>query len=200
YPIRLDDAKAVYLTPDKFPIHADGVADDSSAIQQAIDQVQEKDGEGIVFLPSGRYRIGKTIYVWPGVRVIGYGPTRPVLYLGKNTAGFQEGIGYMVFFAGGRPGHQRLRPGATAPKPGTVPPATQVVDANPGTFYSAMSNVDFEIDDANPAAVSIRFHVAQHCYLAHIDFHVGAGLAALHDVGNEAEDLHFYGGQYGIMT
>jgi hypothetical protein len=219
YPIRLDDAKAVYLTPDKFPIHADGVADDSSAIQQAIDQVQEKDGEGIVFLPSGRYRIGKTIYVWPGVRVIGYGPTRPVLYLGKNTAGFQEGIGYMVFFAGGRPGHQRLRPGAAAPKPGTiapprprmgpdftqpfpgtVPPATQVIDANPGTFYSAMSNVDFEIDDANPAAVGIRFHVAQHCYLAHIDFHVGAGLAALHDVGNEAEDLHFYGGQYGIMT
>ena len=63
-----------------------------------------------------------------------------------------------------------------------------------------MSNVDFEIDDGNPAAVGIRFHIAQHCYLAHMDFHIGSGLAALHDVGNEAEDLHFYGGRYGIMT
>src|ERR1019366_9731369 len=122
YPVRLEDGKAVYLTPENFSVRGDGVADDSAAIQQAIDQVQEKYGEGIVFLPSGRYRIGKTIYVWPGVRVIGYGPTRPVLYLGKNTAGFQEGIGYMVFFAGGRPGHQRVRPGVTAPKPGTIAP------------------------------------------------------------------------------
>ena len=43
--------------------------------------------------------------------------------------------------------------------------------------------------------VAIRFHVAQHCYLAHIDFHMGTGLAALKDIGNEAEDLHFYDGQ-----
>ncbi len=26
YPQRLDDPKAVYLTPDQFPVHADGVA------------------------------------------------------------------------------------------------------------------------------------------------------------------------------
>jgi hypothetical protein len=212
YPTRLQDEKAVYLTPDKFAITGDGVADDSAPIQKAIDEVQETSGEGIVFLPSGRYRISKTIYVWPGVRVIGYGATRPVLYLGKNTPGFSDAMGYMVFFTGGRPGHDRRPPGtasparrnansnASAPFPGTVPPTAPIVDANPGTFYSAMSNVDFEIDDGNPAAVGIRFHVAQHCYLAHMDFHIGSGLAGLHDVGNEAEDLHFYGGRYGIMT
>ena len=33
-----------------------------------------------------------------------------------------------------------------------------------------------------------------------MDFHVGSGLAALNDIGNEAEDLHFYGGRYGILT
>jgi hypothetical protein len=33
-----------------------------------------------------------------------------------------------------------------------------------------------------------------------MDFHIGSGLAGIHDAGNEAEDLHFYGGQYGIMT
>src|ERR1019366_5518068 len=163
--------------PENFSLRGDGVADDSAAIQQAIDQVQEKYGEGIVFLPSGRYRITKTIYVWPSIRVIGYGPTRPILYLGKNTPGFQEGMGYMVFFAGGRPGHQRPRPGSQSapnartrprasnddrPFPGTVPLATPVIDANPGTFYSAMSNIDFEIDDGNPASVGLRFYVAQH--------------------------------------
>ncbi|MGC1363653.1 MAG: glycosyl hydrolase family 28-related protein [Silvibacterium sp.] len=211
YTHRLDDPTAVYLTPDKFSVRADGVADDSAAVQQAIDKVQETTEQGIVFIPSGRYRISKTIYVWPGVRVIGYGATRPVIVLGKDTPGFQQGMGYMVFFAGGRPGHERGWPqgarhhaGAVHEErpmfPGTVPPTSEVIDANPGTFYSAMSNIDFEIGDGNPAAVGIRFHVAQHCYLAHMDFHIGSGLAALHDIGNEAEDLHFYGGQYGIIT
>ena len=207
YTHRLEDPSAVYLTPDKFPVHADGVADDSEALQQAINQVQETTEQGIVFVPQGRYRISRTIYVWPGVRVIGYGATRPILVLGKDTPGFQQGMGYMVFFAGGRPGHEhgghrRSTAGQEAPPvfPGTVPPSSEVIDANPGTFYSAMSNIDFEIGDGNPAAVGIRFHIAQHCYLTHMDFHIGSGLAALHDIGNEAEDLHFYGGQYGIIT
>ena len=63
-----------------------------------------------------------------------------------------------------------------------------------------MSNIDFEIGSDNAAAVAIRFHVAQHGYLAHMDFHTGSGLAALNDIGNEAEDLHFFGGRYGILT
>ena len=109
YPARLDDAKAVYLTPDHFPVHADGVADDSDALQQAINKVQETTTQGILFLPSGRYRITRTIYIWPSIRVIGYGKTRPVLVLGANTPGFQQGPAYMVFFTGGRPGTNRDR-------------------------------------------------------------------------------------------
>ncbi len=84
---------------------------------------------------------------------------------------------------------------------GTVPPEQHSHRCESGNvFYSAMSNVDFEIGNGNPAAIGIRFHVAQHCYLAHMDFHIGSGLAALKDIGNEAEDLHFYGGDYGIIT
>lgn len=194
YPSRLNDPAATYLTPDRFPVHGDGIADDTAAIQQAIDAEWAAHREGIVFIPSGRYRITHTIYIWPSIRVIGYGPTRPALVLAKNTPGYQQAMAYMVVFAGGR--HPYF-PGK--PLPGTVPP-TDVADANPGTFYSAMSNIDFEIQDGNPGAVAIRFHVAQHCFLTHMDFHVGSGLAALHDIGNEAEDLHFYGGQYGIIT
>ena len=183
---RLDDGKAVYLTPDKFPVRADGAADDSEGLQQAIDKVQETTNQGILFLPSGRYRITRTIYIWPGIRIFGYGKTRPIFVLGAHTAGFEQGPKYMVFFAGGRPA-----------KDGTqlAPP-----DASPGTFYSALSNVDFEIQAGNPGAVSIRAHYAQHCYLAHIVFHLGSALAGIHDGGNVAYDLHFFGGKYGIWT
>src|ERR1035441_9164532 len=203
YPARLEDAKAVYLTKDSFPVHGDGVADDSAAIQSAIDQAAAR-GQGILFVPEGRYRLTRTIYVWPAVRVIGYGATRPVFVLSDNTPGYQSDLAYMFLFAGGRPGQQRRIDWATGKVPppikGTVPLNADVSDANPGTFYSAMSNVDFEIGQGNPAAIAIRFHVAQHCYLAHIDFHLGSALAALKDIGNEAEDLRFFGGQYGIMT
>ena len=63
-----------------------------------------------------------------------------------------------------------------------------------------MSNIDFEIGEGNPTAIAIRFHVAQHAYVSHMDFHLGSGLAGLTQVGNEAEHLHFYGGRYGILT
>ncbi len=185
YTARLDDAKAVYLTPEQFPVRADGVNDDSSGLQQAIDRVQETTRTGIVFVPEGIYRLGKTVYVWPGIRLIGYGSHRPVFTLGENTPGFQEGSGkYMVFFAGGRPR------GA----------GESIRDGNPGTFYSAMANIDMEIRDGNPAAVAVRFHIAQHCYLAHMEFRIGSGKAALEDIGNEGEDLRFFGGDYGIVT
>ncbi|MFZ1013700.1 MAG: glycosyl hydrolase family 28-related protein [Terracidiphilus sp.] len=198
---RLDDPKAVYLDAATFGARGDGTADDSAALQAAIDKAVGPGREGIVFVPSGRYRLTRTVYVWPGVRIFGDGPTRPVLYLADNTPGFQSGIGDMVIFTGLAPGEQP-RAGARIafPPPGRVPPNDNIADANPNTFYSAMSNIDFEIGAGNPAAIAIRFHVAQHSYLSHIDFHVGSGLAALTQVGNEAEDLHFYGGRYGILT
>ena len=152
-------------------------------------------------MPAGSYILTRTVYLWPGVRLIGYGATRPVFVLPPNTPGFQKGMGVMVMFTGLTP-HERPRAGdrIAFPPPGSVPPNNNVADANPNTFYSAMSNIDFEIGDGNPAAVAVRFHVAQHSFLAHMDFHLGSGLAGIYQVGNEAEDLHFYGGRYGILT
>jgi hypothetical protein len=183
YPARLDDPRAVYLTPDHFAVHGDAIADDSEALQQAINKVQETTNQGIIFIPSGRYRLTRTIYIWPGIRLIGFGAERPAFILSANTPGFQEGPAYMVFFAGGRPR-------------ANGPPR----DANPGTFYSALSNIDIEIGEGNPGAVGVRAHYAQHCFLAHMDFHIGSGIAGIHDGGNVARDVHFYGGQYGIWT
>src|SRR5215469_13085931 len=194
YTLRPDDPKAVYLTPDRFPVRGDGIADDSAAMQQAINRVQETTNQGILFLPAGRYRITRTIYIWPSIRVIGYGKTRPVLVLAPNTPGFQNAPAYMVFFAGQRPGTVRDSSEERTDFSATPP------DANPGTFYSAISNVDGEIQEGNPGAVGVRARYAQHCFLAHMDFHLGSGLAGIHDGGNVAQDVHFYGGQYGIWT
>src|SRR5215813_8708035 len=198
YPNKMDDPKAVYLTRENFPIRGDGIADDTDAVQQAINKVQDTTNQGILFIPSGHYRLTKTIYIWPGIRVIGFGETRPVFVLGENTPGFQQGPTYMIFFAGFRPGSIPNSSGTASrrfPPAGAKPP-----DANPGTFYSAISNVDIEIQQGNPGAVGVRARYAQHCFLAHMDFRIGSGLAGIHDGGNVAEDVHFHGGQYGIWT
>src|SRR5947209_2490990 len=159
---RPEDPKALTLAGAR----ADGVADDSAALQRAIDQAAGTASEGLIFIPSGRYLLSRTLYVWPGVRLIGFGETRPVFVLGDNTPGFQQGVSDMIIFTGRR----RSDPRSTAarvpfPPQGSVPPDPTIADANSGTFYSAMSNIDFEIGTGNPAAIAIRFHTAQHAYL-----------------------------------
>jgi hypothetical protein len=136
YTARPDDPKAV----SPIGIKGDGVADDTHALQNAIDTVQSTHKQGVVFLPEGRYRISKTLYVWPGVRLLGYGAQRPVLLLGPNTPGFQdpEEPAFMVFFTGQRP---------KASEAAHPPPFRRSArhklnlghpwDAHPGTFYSA---------------------------------------------------------------
>ncbi|HWE83683.1 MAG TPA: glycosyl hydrolase family 28-related protein [Terracidiphilus sp.] len=208
YTTRLDDPRAVYLDAPEFAARADGGADASAALQAAIDKAEDHKREGIVFVPEGRYRLDHTVYIWPGVRIIGFGAKRPMFLLAPDTPGFQKGMGVMVMFTGFRPGEGMSRNFGIRvpfPPPGQVssnlaPPKDNIADANPNTFYSAMSNIDFEIGDGNPAAVAVRFHVAQHSLLSHIDFHLGSGLAGIYMAGNEAEDLHFYGGRYGILT
>ncbi|MEP7243715.1 MAG: glycosyl hydrolase family 28-related protein [Gammaproteobacteria bacterium] len=185
----------------------DGRADDTDAIQRALDQVAEKPGGGVVFLPSGRYRISRTLLIWPSVRVFGVGPTRPVLVLGNRTPGFQKGIGSMVVFTGARRGDNARGdlgpiqlPRVPFPPPSVVPFDPKIWDANPSTFYSAMSNVDVEIGAGNPAATAVRFRIAQHGFLSHMDFNLGSGFAGIYQAGNVVHDLHFRGGRYGIVT
>lgn len=188
YKQRLEDSRAVYAA-------GPSGGDDTKALQQAINRVQET-GQGIVLLGPGRYLLSDTLFIWPGIRVIGYGAVRPVIVLPKNTRGFQEPAQEKVlfFFAGGRPGFGRMRPRNTGSTPERVP------DASPGTFYSALSNVNIEIEDGNPGAVAIRARYAQHCFLAHIEMFLGSALAGIHEGGNVVQDVRFSGGRYAIWT
>jgi sugar lactone lactonase YvrE/polygalacturonase len=190
YTKRPDDPEALYFTPDKYGFNADGTSDVSEAIQNAINQVKREKNFGILFIPEGKYRISKTIYIPAAVRLIGYGEKRPEFILTKNSPGFQEEVttdkgkaNYMFWFTGGM-----------------VQVGQQPRDASAGTFYSAMSNINLRIEDGNPFAVALRTHFAQHSFISHVNIYTGKGKAGLFDIGNELENVSFYGGDYGIYT
>ena len=151
YTRRLDDPKAVFLTQEAFAAQGDGVADDTAAFQRAIDRVQETTRR-IVFVPEGRYRLTHTIHVWPGVRLIGYGPR------GRPGAGPSTRRGTRTRATKNTwcssPAEARRRGGPRRPRAGLQKPP----DANPAR-YSAMSNIDIEIGAGNPGAWAVRAQV-----------------------------------------
>ncbi|WP_239060748.1 glycoside hydrolase family 55 protein [Bacteroides sp. 519] len=190
YTMRPNDAGAVYFTSDNYPITADGKTDVSQHLQEAINKLKLEQNFGIIFIPEGTYKITRTIYIPAAIRLIGYGQKRPMFVLAKNSPGYQQPVEndkgkakYMFWFTGG-----------------VVKDENNVNDANAGTFYSAMSNIDLKIEDGNPHAVALRTHFAQHSFVSYMNVYIGKGKAGLYDVGNEMENMAFYGGEYGIYT
>ena len=182
YEVRMEDPKAVYLEPGRDGFDDD--ADVTEALQAAINKVEAQGVFGIVFIPSGEYRLTDTIYIWKGVRLIGYGLTRPVFILPESTPGYAETKPkYLFHFSSNRPKH-----------------GEPIRDANPGTFYSAMTNIDIHLEARNPWAVAVRSHFAQHCFISNVRFEIGDALAGIDEVGNIVHDCEFIGGRYGIMT
>ncbi len=190
YTQKPDDPDAVYFIPGTFNITADGKTDVSEELQKAINQLKTDRNFGILFIPEGNYLISKTIYIPASIRLIGYGKTRPVIILKKNSPGFQEPnpgdkgkASYMFWFTSS-----------------VVENGKEIRDASAGTFYSALSNIDLKIEDGNPSAVALRTHFAQHSFISHCDIHTDNGKAGLFDIGNMIEDVKFFGGDYGIYT
>lgn len=184
YRTKPSDPMASVFNPYDFSLTADGRSDVTDALQQAINTLKREKGYGILFIPEGRYRITHTVNIPPSVRLIGFGNRRPVFVLAAYTPGYQGSDPvYMFRFTG------------NFPTDGTEPS-----DANPGTFYSAVSNIDFRVEQGNPAAAVIRARFAQHCFISHCDFTLLDGQCAVHEAGNELEDLRVFGGQYAINT
>ena len=182
---RLDDPNAVYFTSTNFDVKANDENDDSQALQQAINSAAQKKAKfGIVFIPEGEYIIEHTIYVWKGIRLIGYGKNRPEFIVPQNTRDFpKDKSQYVIHFVD------------DMPKEGEA-----IQEANPGTFYSAFNNIDIEIQAGNPNAVAIKSHFAQHSFISNVKFNLQSGKACIEEVGNIVENCSFQGGEYGIIA
>jgi len=190
YQLKPDDPEAYFFTEENYGIRADGEMDVSDALQSAINKVKTEKNFGILFIPEGRYRITRTIYIPAAIRLIGYGKNRPEFILKKNTPGYQEEVesdkgraNYMFWFTGG-----------------VVIEGSEPRDASAGTFYSAISNINFTIEGGNPHAVALRTHFAQHGFVSHVVINIGEAKAGIFDAGNEMENVIFLGGDYGIYT
>lgn len=184
------DNQALYFTPENFNITNDGKSDVSDQLQAAINSVKDNYNCGIIFIPSGRYALSKTIYIPTSVRLIGYGQSRPLFILSKNSPGYDKeypedkgNAKYLFWFTSNR-----------------VESEDNIKDANSGTFYSAFSNIDVKIEKGNNNAVAFRTHYAQHSFVSHCRIEIGDGKAGIFDVGNELENVEFIGGDYGIYT
>jgi hypothetical protein len=162
----------------------DGQADDTAALQQAIDKAYA--GGCIVLVPQGTYRLGGTVRLWKGVRLIGFGGARPTLLLAARTRGFDDPAKprHMIQFCDARP--------ATATQP--------VVGAKNTTFGSAIWNIDLQIDDGNDGAIGLHYNVAQCCFLKAMDFRLGGQSVGIQQVGNEISSCRFFGGKLAIIS
>ncbi|MGB0371142.1 MAG: glycosyl hydrolase family 28-related protein [Opitutales bacterium] len=195
YPDKIEDSKAYYLTPENFGVAADGIQDDAPAIQAAIDKAGLSEGRRIIFVPEGTYRLGGTLRLWKGVRLIGYGKNRPVFKLTDNTPGFQEGeMKYMLQFA------KQPREKGRGPRENGLYTYADVRDGDMGTFYGGIKNIDFEIGARNPAAIAIRFRAAQNTMLQDMHFRIGSGLGAVENMSHLIERCTFSGGEWAIFT
>ena len=181
YTLPFDDPQGVFFTPDAFGIRADGKADVSEALQEALNRISRERGFGTLYLPEGKYRISRTIYIPAAIRLIGYGKNRPEIILTDKSQGFDGAPKPMIWLTGG-----------------VVTDPERVPDGSAGTFYSGISNVDIRIGKGNPGAAGVRAHVAQHGVVSHVTVHGGDGYACLYDVGNELEDVELFGARYGI--
>ncbi|MCD7977219.1 MAG: glycoside hydrolase family 55 protein [Tannerellaceae bacterium] len=90
YTQRPDDPEAFYFIPENYPITADGKTDVSDILQEAINQLKREKNFGILFIPEGKYKISKTIYIPTAIRLIGYGKKRPEIILAKTLPAFSR--------------------------------------------------------------------------------------------------------------
>lgn len=207
YASRIPDQSAITIDP------LDPSVDAAPVLQDAVDRTARRGG-GVVLVASGTYVVRGAVHVWRGVRIIGYGPARPLFALPAGCPGFGgTGISVAAVIRDGIPSRdpvsgQAVFGDATALfhfRDAFDSPDAQR-DACNTTFFSGLSNIDILVEKDNPAAWAIRFNVAQCSYLRHIACVLETDAAAdprggavLH-AGGEIADCSFYGGAAGILT
>ncbi|MCC5805187.1 MAG: hypothetical protein JJU00_02560 [Opitutales bacterium] len=157
-----------------------GGSDDAPALQRCIDAAAEARNGGIVFVRGGEYRIGRTLNVWRGVRLIGAGSGRATFTWTGPSAGSGQGRVYLLHFRNFREDPE--------------------ADADNTTFFSGAFGIDFFVAEGSPGVAAVRFRVAQHSVLRQCGFFAGPDSVAVEAAGHLIEECHFVGGATGVLT
>ncbi|MBB5786427.1 glycosyl hydrolase family 28-related protein [Jiangella mangrovi] len=193
------DPTTVVLGSAGFTTHADGVGDDTAALQAAVDEASRRgianklgdilggardfphgDGGGVVLVPEGTYRLSAPINVWDSVRIVGYGARRPVFVLGASTPGYASSTPRDLFSFRRRP------------------VGGPVTYANNDTFGSGLVNLDIRVEPGNPSTFAVRFAGAQLCILQDLDIHLGEGHTGIDHNANLIQRVRVFGGEIGF--
>lgn len=176
---------ALVFTPEAFQACPDGIGDNTAALQNALNVLEEQEDQGILFIPEGTYLLEGTINLWQGIRIIGFGKKRPTLLLKDHAEGFSGPLSKYVFFSRDERPHNE---------------SEYLRGANECTFYTSFRNINIDLGHGNCGAVFIRNHVAQLCSLEDCCFYLNDAKAAMEFVGNEVERCCFFGGKYAIIS
>jgi hypothetical protein len=166
-----------------FGARGDGLADDTAAIQAALDHRrgnQYEKAPAIVYLPAGTYRITDTLILWKWTHLVGDSIAPPTIVLAARSPGFDD--------------PKAKKPVLVTTNGWSVDPATRNWAANTdrlggsanNTFFTQIHHLRVGIEPGNPGAVGLLWRVAQATSLR--DVVIDAGEAAIGlDVGGRSD-------------
>ena len=179
----------------------DGIHDDTTAIQRALNSTYSDGlpdcttpGARVVFLQGdGRsYLLSSSLHMWMWNRIIGYGETRPLLFITESSILFTNA--------------SNLTPlikviNSIPVRDADVTCAGSPTDGGNTAFGVGVMNVNILIPKNNPGAVGVRNRAAQGGILRSMLFTLASDAAAgVHSPGWSHQDLHFVGGQSGVLV
>ena len=165
----------------------DGVADDTAAIQAAIDHERGSRYEkkpAVVYLPAGTYRVSDTLILWKWTHLTGNPHDKPTIVLTGKAPGF------------GDPAAKK--PIVVTTNGWSVDPKSRNWAANSSklggsannTFYSQIHHIGVRVERGNPGAVGILWRVAQATSLRNVAIDAGDAAIGL-DVGGGTDYAAF---------
>jgi hypothetical protein len=176
----------------------DGVADDTAALQRAINATYAAGdcttpGAHVVALAGDgkAYRLTAPLVLWIWVRLVGYGATaRPLLLLAQSTPGFGSAASPLPLVK-----VVNFAPVATGEC------AYNATDGGNTAFGTGVLNVDVEVRAGNAGAVGVRNRAAQGGVLRAMRFMLAPdALAGVQAPGWSHQELVFVGGQHGVIV
>jgi len=170
-----------------FGAKGDGVADDTAAIQAAIDRqrgVRYEKKPAIVYVPTGTYRISDTLILWKWTHLVGNPHDPPTIVLAAKSPGFDNPKAK-------KPAIVTTNGWCVDPKSRNWPANSDKLGASANnTFYTQVHHLGVRIERGNPGAVGILWRVAQATSIRNVTLDAGDAAIAL-DIGGGTDYAAF---------